>query len=438
MVAPYNYMQFMPQINIGAQFAELGEALAMRRQRQAEAAAREQEAGLREQYAQDLQAAFVNPTQATWGQMIAKYPGQREAFAEASRLYGEERISNEFRQGAEISNALESGEIGLAKRQLETIIAGYENSNQNPGLYRQIYDQLVAGNVREAQAATNMSLSLLDPDKFRKVVEGRAAFEAAAEEAAMRPLKRRELTADVVLKEAKAKFAPENLALDIDLTKAQIAQAKAAIRAQEAAARLSGAEAERKSAEAAQMGAGIIPPEKRPDLEGKLRKEYFDNTKSYQIMKDAYGKILTVSEPATEADEGPADLALIFSYMKILDPGSTVREGEFANAQNAAGVSDRVRNLWNNLRTGGRLNPGQRKAFRAQAEKLYRQAQRQESQVREGLRRIARGYGLNEENIFYGAEEIEPTALPDDALLNQLLEAAPTRGPASGRPGAVP
>ena len=56
--------------------------------------------------------------------------------------------------------------------------------------------------------------------------------------------------------------------------------------------------------------------------------------------------------------------------MKVLDPGSTVREGEFANAQNAAGVPDRIRNLFNNWSKGQRLDEKQRQDFITQAKKI--------------------------------------------------------------------
>jgi hypothetical protein len=94
--------------------------------------------------------------------------------------------------------------------------------------------------------------------------------------------------------------------------------------------------------------------------------------------------------------------------MKMLDPGSVVREGEFATAQNAAGVDDRVRNLYNRVKSGERLSESQRKSFKGQANKLYSTAQQQEGQVRKGIERIAKGYGLNTSNIFYTAEEIPP------------------------------
>ena len=162
--------------------------------------------------------------------------------------------------------------------------------------------------------------------------------------------------------------------------------------------------AKRAQAEANQILSGIIPADKRPEAEAKFRREYSDQTKGYQEVKSAYGRVLASQETAA------GDLALIFNYMKMLDPGSVVREGEFATAQNAAGVPDRIKNLYNNLTRGERLNPEQRKMFGKQAEALFNQAGEQEKTVRSGIERIAKGYGLKTENIFYAPTETAPTA----------------------------
>ena len=69
------------------------------------------------------------------------------------------------------------------------------------------------------------------------------------------------------------------------------------------------------------------------------------------------------------------DLALIFSYMKMLDPGSVVREGEFANAQNAAGIPERIRAAYNNAMDGQRLTETTRTDFLSRADKLYAAAE---------------------------------------------------------------
>ena len=86
--------------------------------------------------------------------------------------------------------------------------------------------------------------------------------------------------------------------------------------------------------------------------------------KDYNKVSAAYEKVKVAAKGAGPAD----DISLIFGYMKILDPGSTVREGEFATAANAGGVDTRIWNLFNKLKTGERLTPDQREMFRKSAE----------------------------------------------------------------------
>ena len=102
----------------------------------------------------------------------------------------------------------------------------------------------------------------------------------------------------------------------------------------------------------------IKPPGGEATYEG-LRKEWTNLTKDYRDIGNMWAKIREAGTNPTAAN----DMAMIFGYMKILDPGSVVREGEFANARNAAGVPDRVRNLYNQAKDGTMLNPDQRQAF---------------------------------------------------------------------------
>ena len=201
------------------------------------------------------------------------------------------------------------------------------------------------------------------------------------------------------LQYAPGKFQDEikKRAADLGLTQAQTQQALASAQQARAMAGKIGAEAEAAKAAAATTAAGAVPPEKRPEAEAKLRKEYNDNTKGFTEVRSAYDRIQASQDTAV------GDLSLIFGYMKMLDPGSVVREGEFATAQNAAGVPDRVLNIYNRVLSGERLNPSQRSSFKAQAGQLYNAAQRQEQVVRDGITRIGTAMGLNTQNIFYEA-----------------------------------
>lgn len=95
----------------------------------------------------------------------------------------------------------------------------------------------------------------------------------------------------------------------------------------------------------------------------------FDKNKQVQDYKNVVISYNTISSAARNPSAA-GDLSLIFQYMKVLDPGSTVREGEFANAQNAASVPDRIRNMFNNWQKGQRLDEKQREDFITQAKKI--------------------------------------------------------------------
>jgi hypothetical protein len=90
-----------------------------------------------------------------------------------------------------------------------------------------------------------------------------------------------------------------------------------------------------------------------------LRKEFTAQTSQYRSIVDAYQKI----EKAAATPTAQNDISLIYGFMRINDPTSTVREGEFATAQNSAGVPEQIRNLYNKIRAGERLSPEQRVGF---------------------------------------------------------------------------
>lgn len=96
----------------------------------------------------------------------------------------------------------------------------------------------------------------------------------------------------------------------------------------------------------------------------RLRQEYARVTGDISTIENNYNQIQALAERAGSTEtQGPADIGLIFSYMKMLDPGSTVREGEYANAQNSGSVPQSVTAMYNRLLSGGRLAPEVRQEF---------------------------------------------------------------------------
>jgi hypothetical protein len=120
----------------------------------------------------------------------------------------------------------------------------------------------------------------------------------------------------------------------------------------------------------ASSGANLSP--RQMSAAQGLADDFTRDSKDFISRAQSLNTILAASK-----DPSPAgDLALIFAYMKMLDPGSTVREGEFANAQNAAGVPDQIRNIYNRAMSGERLNPRQRADFTNRARNIYSNAKR--------------------------------------------------------------
>lgn len=145
---------------------------------------------------------------------------------------------------------------------------------------------------------------------------------------------------------------------------------------------------------------------KLTDVAG-IRKEFTKLSGDFIKIRDAIGKV----EQATANPSGPGDIALIFNFMKILDPGSTVREGEFATAQNSAGVTEKFRALFNRVQRGERLSEKQRGEFAATAGQLFK------SQT---------GKQLELETEFQGIAE-RANITPADVVIDFMGE---------GRPGA--
>jgi hypothetical protein len=67
---------------------------------------------------------------------------------------------------------------------------------------------------------------------------------------------------------------------------------------------------------------------------------------------------------------GPSSIAMVFKFMKALDPTSVVRESEFQVAENSSGIPENMSNMYNKLWNGGKLGPKQVAEFIATAKGL--------------------------------------------------------------------
>ncbi len=138
--------------------------------------------------------------------------------------------------------------------------------------------------------------------------------------------------------------------------------------------------------------------------EQQLRGQYGQQPE-VKDLANVRAHIRTIGAIAKKARDNPGsvtaqdDLALIFAFMKMLDPGSVVREGEFANAQNTAGVPERVVNAYNRALKGTRLSDKQRAEFFNTATTTMDSYRTGADQKTNFYRERAKNYGLNPDNI---------------------------------------
>ena len=433
MVQPINYLQ-----NVQDPFAQavqglqLGTGIAnIYAQREADEQKRVQQAlaqAEQQRYQTGINTFFTTPpAERKYENLERLFIGankqQFDALQAVGKTMTDEKLATSKRFTGQVLSALESN-----PESAKQLIRQYAEAETDPMQKTAWQDTLKLAEVSPEQAIRSVELmggAAFGKDWYETISNVRKS----RREEAQAPGQLRKINADAIVEEAKAKYAPQKFGLEIDLTQSQIKQADAAIRASDAAAKLSGAQATRAEAEAKEMAMGVIPADKRPEVESKFRKEYNDQTQPYQTVKSAYGRVLSSDDSAV------GDLSLIFGYMKMLDPGSVVREGEFATAQNAAGVPERIINIYNKLITGERLNVSQRNSFKGQAKNLYSSALESEKTVRTGLERIATGYGLNTNNIFYTSAETAPVAQTSPTATPLPPAPAPARSnpPAAGQ-----
>jgi len=167
------------------------------------------------------------------------------------------------------------------------------------------------------------------------------------------------------------------------------------------------------------------------DMEDKLFNKYEGFSSENREAFFGYQKVRNAVEAQKaaaargEEPSGASDIALLIGYMKTLDPSSVVRETEYATAKNAGGVTERVRNIYNNVRNGVVLTPKLREEFIKSATTQVQPHIKRQVELDEQYTRRANAYGLNPErvvtsflpNIYNSVDDAEKANLPVGSLV---------------------
>ena len=146
--------------------------------------------------------------------------------------------------------------------------------------------------------------------------------------------------------------------------------------------------------------------------------------KDFSDMQSAFSQVVSSLSQGTPI----GDVAGATKVMKLLDPGSVVRESELAIAMAASGRMDRLQNYFKNMMSGEKLTPTQRDDFKALSNELYAAAGDAYNKKRKEYEEFGGAYGFKNLGTALGA----PATIPS------LMRNAPSGGGATGGGKARP
>lgn len=162
-----------------------------------------------------------------------------------------------------------------------------------------------------------------------------------------------------------------------------------------------------------------------------LRKEIATANKDFTLIANSWDRISASADDPSAA----GDMALIFNFMKMLDPGSTVREGEFATAQQAAGIPTRLVSKYNQLVSGERLAIEQRQDFFGQAQNIFDASKSRADQITSEYVRIGERNGIDREDIVVDRGESPSVSMAEVVLTAEDIAGSPNLQSLGATPG---
>jgi len=348
---------------------------------------------------QEFQAALAglgkNPSPQALQALMVAYPQLGESLRANFEMLSSEQKQNNLMRATQVSSALAAGGVPAALRLVETQRLAAENSGDIPNA-----DAL---KVLKEQIEMNPDAALNTVDLFLNANMGPEQY-ASFYEKRTKNTRENQLLPGVI---AKQDFELIKLGTDMGIDPKQTQQIIKSYRG----AGLSPDTSENLlMLEAGAPGSKIYDPEKRYSASKDLRTEYNKRTGDLTGSRINYDKMIE----SAKIQAGLGDVALITSFMKMLDPGSTVRESEFAVARDTGGLLTSLENLLTKAQGGQFLTAGQRVTFVNLAKQYLQAAEKDGAKTRQSMEGIVDRLGLNPADVFVDViEEAEAAAFPE-------------------------
>lgn len=369
---------------------------------------------------------------------ILQFPGMADQFQAVANSFSEERLGNEQRFGKQLSFALARGQEDAARNLLQERLdaATAAGDERAAATYKAQLQELDASPEGLLMQTLMPLVATMDPDDFDKFYESALGIGGGDQTEAFRTLDAQLRAGGIVPQaeggdgryeqamQSKAGIgmeAPEavspigKIAQDVQNNVLPKSILDNAIRIQE---------------KDAQSDDGLTAQQKISE-EARLRGEYTKRTEDLSSAERNF----SIIETSANDQSGAGDIALVTSFMKMLDPGSVVRETEFATAANAGGTLSQLKSTLTKVKNGQFLTPQQRADFKRLSEQYLNAAKQQEARVQSSYRLIVDNYGLNPVNVF-GARAVaaQPPEITPPPVVEPVTAPSPAEVPQEPAP----
>jgi hypothetical protein len=364
---------------------------------------------------------------------------QAKSVRESFSMLSGERQNAALQQSGQVFSAFKAGKPEIAISLLDQQIEGKRNSgdeagakfletwrdvakenpkatedyfgftiSQMPGGDKVITSAIALGGERRAEAKAPSELIDAKAKADKAVADATTAQATATNAAEKAAADAAKAKADAQKAQVDAKFAEQITLADLKKKAADLGLTNAQTGSALAQTKKLGQETQKIALELEALKAtGGVDPAKAFEQEEKLRKEFQGRTKVYGELGTTFNNI----KSSADAKNGPGDIALITGFMKMLDPGSVVRETEFATARDTAGLYERLLNTSQKLQSGQlfALDSKQRQEYVNLAKQYLDSAQKKAGEDKKALGVVVKNYRLNPDNVF-GPETAETPA----------------------------
>lgn len=143
--------------------------------------------------------------------------------------------------------------------------------------------------------------------------------------------------------------------------------------------------------------------------ENQLRQEFSKNSDNFNKVATFYQQLASAAKESMTPDgkiKGPNDLTVIYNYGHMLDPNSSVREGEYATYANTGGWPDTLRIRYNKALNGDKLSDRQREAFVEAATTIFDANKKSYDTLKSGYQDIITKRGYDPQSVLVSASPL--------------------------------